>query len=161
MPSLISRPKSCPLIPTDFSILMLIYNHCPTQTHFVCLIRYYCKMSSNNSRSRLPETAANCPLCNSLREGISNNIPFDRWVSEILSSSYRYCQILVEAIQKLYPKFLLGKSKDQPSGPRPSEDVCISVSGRCRVIVLIIKDAWSHREVDIQLFVRSHKKNLK
>lgn len=99
------------------------------------------------------ESAKLCRFCNNFEIGYTEDkIPFDDWVPAICASTCPYCIILVRAIRKLEPRFFSGAWQKKPAGPRPNEYVGVSISERCRVIILVSKDGWGHREVDLQFF---------
>jgi len=96
-----------------------------------------------------PET---CRYCRDLKPGYTPEIPFDEWAPGICISPCQTCRVVVQGIEDLYPGFLKGEFDGQTAGPRPGEDVWLSVDERCRVVVGISKNGMGHRVVDIQFY---------
>jgi hypothetical protein len=98
------------------------------------------------------EPPESCRYCRDLKPGYTPEIPFDEWAPGICISPCQTCRVVVQGIKDLYPGFLKGEFDGQAAGPRPGEDVWLSVDERCRVVVGISKNGMGHRVVDIQFY---------
>lgn len=100
------------------------------------------------------EPPESCRYCRDLKPGYTTNtyIPFDEWAPGICISSCQTCRVIVQGIKELCPGFLEGEFDGQAAGPRPGEDVWLSVDERCRVVIGILKNGVGHRVVDIQFY---------
>ncbi|KAH8602623.1 heterokaryon incompatibility protein-domain-containing protein [Bisporella sp. PMI_857] len=101
------------------------------------------------------ELPGHCRFCNDLNLGSISQIPFDDWVSGISRSSCQTCQIIVQAIQKLSPKFLEGAFGGRIAGPHPELGLWLSVGENCRVVIGVIENERGGRAVSIQLYYSS------
>jgi hypothetical protein len=88
-----------------------------------------------------------CSLCNELKVGRGDTLPSATWIATILSSSCRHCQLLVKAVQHVYPLFL---SQTQLDGPLQAH-----IHGKGRIYIYeFLNDFGTHTRVrcSIELF---------
>jgi len=101
------------------------------------------------------ELSGNCRYCNDLKPDNDRSmatVPFDDWVFGISNSSCQTCQIVAQAIRKLYPQFLKGAFDGQVARSRPNIHVRFSVDEKCRVCIAKVRNGRGRREVDFQLY---------
>lgn len=92
------------------------------------------------------EPSGRCPYCNDLYRGDAKAyIPFDEWVFGISSSLCQTCQILTQAIRRLEPEFLTGRS-------RPNTNVRFEMDEHGWVSIGTERNRLYRREVQIQFY---------